>query len=75
MSIASMSILDIGSDRVAKGSGFAARRALTCRRVVECWVLVDVCVGRLMYSHLSLFFFENVRLISSQQFYQQYSVL
>ena len=49
-SIASMSILDIGADRVAKGSGSAARRALTCRRVVvvECWVLVDVCVGGLV---------------------------
>ena len=72
--IASMSILDIGVDRVAKGSGSAARRALTCRRVVECWVLVDVCVGRLVYSHLSHLKRKNVGLISSQQFYQQYSV-
>ena len=72
-----MSILDIGTGRVAKGSGSAARRALTCRRVivVECWVLVDVCVGGLVYSHISHFCFENIRLISSQQFYQQYSVL
>ena len=53
-SIASMSILDIGADRVAKGSGSAARRVLTCRRVVavECWVLVDVYVGGLVYSHI-----------------------
>ena len=55
-SIASTSILDIGVDRLAKGSRSAARRALTCRRVVECWVLVYVCVGRLVYSHISLFF-------------------
>ena len=51
-SITSMSILDIGVGRVAKRSGSAARRALTCRRVVECWVFVDVCVGGLVYSHL-----------------------
>ena len=71
-----MLILNIGADRVAKGLGSAARRALTCRRVVvECWVLVDMSVGRLVYSHLSHMFFENVRLISSQQFYQRYSVL
>ena len=62
---------------VAKGSGSAARRALTCRRVVvvECWVLVDACVGGLVYSHISQFCSENIRLISSQQLYQQYSVL
>ena len=72
-----MSVLDIEADRVAKGSGSAARRALTCRRVVvvECWVLVDVCVCGLVYSHISHFCSEKNRLISSQEFYQQYSVL
>ena len=35
-------------------------------------MLVDVCVGGLVYSHISHFCFENIRLISSQQFYQQY---
>ena len=59
-----MSILDIGADRVAKGSGPAARRALTCKRAVvaECWVLVDVFVGGLVYSHISHFYSENIRL-------------
>ena len=64
-----MSILDIRADCVAKGSGSAARRALTCRRlvVVECWVLIDVCVGGLVHSHISHFCSENIRLINSQQ--------
>ena len=35
-------------------------------------MLVDVCVGGLVYSHISHFCFENIRLISNQQFYQQY---